>query len=1775
MKTFKSRPFRRQAATAILCSLWALGLAAAARVNATAQVVSNVRATQRPGTKLVDIYYDLAGLAGNSAVVSVAVSTNGGMSYTLPATSFSGDGFGPGVLPGSGRAIVWDAGADWPGQYSANLSFRVTASGPGVPAGMAFIPAGPFPMGDLLDDFPVLWNWGWNPETPVHTVYVSAFFMQQFEVTKALWDNVHDWATNHGYRFEYEEPGANILTVQGRGPDHPAVGMNWLDAVKWCNARSENEGLTPAYYTGPEQGTAYRAGALDLQNAFVKWNAGYRLPTEAEWEKAARGGSRGHRFPWVDTETIRHSRANYVSNTNSWSYDVSPTPGYHPDGWQGDSNSWPGTTVVGHFAPNEYGLYDMAGNVSEWCWDWAPGGFGSAFPYVASPPPDPRGPDSGGSLAYGRAVRGGAWMDEALYCRAAFRAGAQQDGSGFGSGFRCVLPGSQPLSRVTAVDTRDNLLTVSGRIRSAQTGAALGGVTVNLGGQTVTTGPDGVFTLPNLNLSAGNLLSADATGFTASRQTPQILAGSAGALLPDLFLRSAEVTNRPVITDIRPQYDGIFLAGFSFPNQYTALVNWNGFTPGTVELQVDQNPATFHYPASGNEVTIPINMLSFPGSYTPGANKVIMVAVDASGLRSDPFVRLVNVIPPPAGLELSLLEKNVLYGDSLNPATLCFQTKVPPANLLGAFDMAMPLLETLGLHLEGEYKLTYETATGAWQLGPDSSFLSLRRMRAPYLNWGLWGPGFWANAWAGGLADARSGFGLDQVRVQMGIDGEACILRVHFTDWLPPGPAANQVLDAFALVGIDINQAQRIDIYGLFGLGADLTWSCREGRFSEAILTPSGGVRATYGIDLYAASLDTYAQGVLSFPIRITSPQAWRVEGQVLLGLSVYVWQVVDESWDFSLLPFNSDQPGVIASSGNWDSPSAGGSPFVVRSTAAVFPQGAILLAGDRGPRLMERDYLEAGQPRFLCGASQKASAPAALREGFRQISRAPVRGSVTREKSPGGQSHGSAPRPLGGGFLGETNQVDLTLLENVFPFARPAIASREQELMLLYVNDGGGSNNFHFTDIAWTRWDGTNWSAPLPLHTNAQAEFMPQVKYDGNGDAIAVWQRVADPSFTNLDLTALAAQMELVWSRWDHTTGTWSEPAALTANDHLDNAPLLCGPIVSGNVLLVWTENPANLLMGTNGPGADAVLWSEWSAASRNWSTPQPLVEGLAYRLSQSLAGAGATALYAWTRDGDGVLAGDADQEVFYATFTNGSWGSVIQLTTNGLSDKNVRAAMSADGESCLFWESGTNLLMNRGFSATNRLVRSDASGAGFVDYAVTLGPANNLALLWQEMSTNGPDTHYAVYDPVSDRWSRDDLLSSDAALERSLAPVWDDVGNLTVAFLKQQILYTNKLIILTNGNQLTLTNVPQRGRTDLVVTKRALIKDLALEPGDLVVAGVNYLPGDPVSLNATVRNRGNVAVSNVVVSFYDGNPATGGSWLTNSTLPGWLEAGGAGDVDATWVVSEPAAPHALYAVVNPGGLAGEFNEANNTRSVTIGGTDLAVSLVSCRPESDGAMRVIARVQNLGAPSATGSTLAIRREGQTNTPLSTVAVPSLQPGQTAQVALDLPPGTQPQGRAAYRLFADDTQVNPDANTNNSALLFVAELWLDSDGDGMPDSWESEYPFLDPHNPADAPLDYDGDGLSNLAEYLAGTAPDDPLSCFRLTSVTANETKSVAVAWSSVANKFYTVQRAPGLGATSTFTNIAEHLFATPPENFYRDLAGTNSAAFFYRVRVE
>ena len=329
-----------------------------------APVVSNVQAEQREGTSLVDITYDVEDPDGDLMMITVQVSNDAGRTYTIFPRFLSGD-VGEGLSSGAGKQILWDAGEDIPGMWSFLIKVRVTAddgTGPAPPLRMVLIPSGEFIMGSDIHR---------DDERPEHTVYVGAFYMDQYEMT---------WGQYQQYReLSRQDPSAGA----GLGDDHPVTDVSWFDAKACC-----------------------------------EW-MGKRLPTEAEWEKAARG-SGGQKYPWGDGEPDQGGiyRANYDASGDGYG----------------------NTAPVGSFPEgvSPFGVYDMAGNVWEWVADW----YGEGY-YSSSPGSNPTGPASGTRWV----LRGGSWRCAPDVLRAARRHDSSPTTTGFnyyptytryGLGFRCA-----------------------------------------------------------------------------------------------------------------------------------------------------------------------------------------------------------------------------------------------------------------------------------------------------------------------------------------------------------------------------------------------------------------------------------------------------------------------------------------------------------------------------------------------------------------------------------------------------------------------------------------------------------------------------------------------------------------------------------------------------------------------------------------------------------------------------------------------------------------------------------------------------------------------------------------------------------------------------------------------------------------------------------------------------------------------------------------------------------------------------------------------------------------------------------------------------------------------------------------------------------------------------------------------------------------------------------------------------------------------------------------
>jgi len=231
-----------------------------------------------------------------------------------------------------------------------------------IPKEFIFVQGGTFQMGS---------NSGDSDEKPLHSARVSDFYICKYEVTQAEWQEVMG---NNPSKF--------------KGDNNPVEKVSWYDAVVFCNKKSIKDGLEPVY----------SGSGSNIKCDFTK--SGYRLPTEAEWEFAASGGNKSQGYTYSGSNNIGEVA------------------------WYRD-NSGSKTHAVAGKKANELGIYDMTGNVWEWCWDW----YGN---YSSSSQSDPAGPTSGSSRAY----RGGSWSNSATSCWVARRISSNPTISSTDLGFR-------------------------------------------------------------------------------------------------------------------------------------------------------------------------------------------------------------------------------------------------------------------------------------------------------------------------------------------------------------------------------------------------------------------------------------------------------------------------------------------------------------------------------------------------------------------------------------------------------------------------------------------------------------------------------------------------------------------------------------------------------------------------------------------------------------------------------------------------------------------------------------------------------------------------------------------------------------------------------------------------------------------------------------------------------------------------------------------------------------------------------------------------------------------------------------------------------------------------------------------------------------------------------------------------------------------------------------------------------------------------------------------
>jgi hypothetical protein len=658
------------------------------------------------------------------------------------------------------------------------------------------------------------------------------------------------------------------------------------------------------------------------------------------------------------------------------------------------------------------------------------------------------------------------------------------------------------------------------------------------------------------------------------------------------------------------------------------------------------------------------------------------------------------------------------------------------------------------------------------------------------------------------------------------------------------------------------------------------------------------------------------------------------------------------------------------------------------------------------------------------------------------------------------------------------TSETPLQL--NVYSPSTPDLAAAGSDLTSVWVYDDTDRMPINRSAVVASHYDAAlqTWSTPVEVDDDGTADFHPRVAALPGGDVLAVWENasevlidpgapgdpcietcnqqcVGDPDpnacISRCQFKCKAREMgrklDISTARYSAATGQWQPAVALTSNTWLDSTPRIAAAS-DGTAIVVWTSNPdSDILVEGNTP--DDLHCALYDGV--NWSAAMDLDQGTTRVMGISLAYDGARAVVIVAGDTDGDLSTTADQELFAANWSAGSWSALARLTNDGAQDATPQVAFDSSGTLVLVWYSAGDLVMATDLSLADRRVVYHPTGATSTlrDFRLARGSSGRIALLWQGASLDMVDLWYATYEPVRSVWSQPQRLTTDDAQETEVAPVLDAAGDLVAVYAKVQHEYETRTVEV-GGEQITVNNIPAPGQTDLYCLRHVISGDLAIASAEVTLSPSNPTPGQTVTVTASVRNIGDQPAADVALAFYDGDPASGGPLVGTAVNAGLLAGGQQAELSLDWLLTASNQPRNLYVIVDPGLVQEDRDRTNNVAIVPgVGQPDLRADYLTSTIEGeDGADRLLtARVVNESGVAVNGTTVTLRRDSVAGELLATLPVAGpLSPGTPVDVTW-LWENAGPFGSGPLRVIAIVDETNTVAEYAEDNNTFTTLVW--------------------------------------------------------------------------------------------------------------------------------
>jgi len=627
---------------------------------------------------------------------------------------------------------------------------------------------------------------------------------------------------------------------------------------------------------------------------------------------------------------------------------------------------------------------------------------------------------------------------------------------------------------------------------------------------------------------------------------------------------------------------------------------------------------------------------------------------------------------------------------------------------------------------------------------------------------------------------------------------------------------------------------------------------------------------------------------------------------------------------------------------------------------------------------------------------------------------------------------------------------VTSVLVSNVYTYTEPTLAVNPatDETALLWVHADLAKPVGQAHEIYFSLWDGVAWSAPVAVTDDHLLDGAPHVAWTTAGEMIAVWERLNDtlPLTATWDVTT-ANKIEIATAVYSPTSGQWSPVMLLTDNAALDLKPQLARNN-AGDLLAAWRQNLAGLL-GGDAENPDSILTAFYDGG---WSVPELAVDDIPGLVDLAVGYGDGVATIAYTRYLTPTGYPTPTLQLFTSVWNSATWSAPIQRTDDNLGHRNPQVIYNAANQALLVWQAGAELRLHNLATGTTTALQLDLAAA--IDtFRVVQDATGNIAAVFAAQGAQR-DLYLAFYDQVHNLWGRPHALTQDRAAEAYPTAGLDAAGRLLLGYAVTAMTSVTRTMTISDTGEIITFTVPAEGPTDLMTLAHVFNRNLTLRDDDLTVSDAYPAPGETVVLSATVRNSGDLALDDVTVAFYHGDPLAGGALIGTNALSAPLAAGFTTTLNITYSVPISGVTRPLYAVADPEDEIIEVDESDNTASLAVFGPDLALSQAAVDYWGGSAVGLRTLIRNFGATVAPTTTLTFYHDALTGTMAVTDTVPALAAGEALTLTTPWDFGALAEG--VYPIVA---VVNQDDFTETALANNVLTLTLDVRPDLMVSSY--------------------------------------------------------------------------------------------------------------------